>query len=234
MKKIITLSSISIHLITGLIISSLLMSCSNDEFGDKLGDEMSTDTANETVRHSSDTSYRSANNDSQALSAFTQQSHAHVKLLAGDLKQALMSAMQSGGPQAAVNVCNMQASRITAELNSQQPLQIKRTSLKYRNPNNQPDAWERAVLEQFNQQAADGVAIQQMVHSEQVDVNGQTQFRYMRAIPVQAPCLACHGSEQQIPATVRATLVEHYPNDQATGYAIGDIRGAFSVWQSIE
>ena len=230
MKTIINISNISVHLITFLIISCLLVGCSSDE----IGDEMSTDTANETVNNFSESSHGPTSNDSQALLAFTQQSHAQVKLLAGSLKQALMSAMQSGGPQAAVNVCNMQASSITAELNSQQSLQIKRTSLKYRNPNNQPDAWEHAVLEQFNQQAIEGVAIQEMVHSEQIDMNGQAQFRYMRAIPVQAPCLACHGSEQQIPATVKATLVEHYPDDQATGYAIGDIRGAFSVWQSIE
>ena len=169
-----------------------------------------------------------------AMLEFTHQSNDKVEMLAGDLKRALMSAMQTGGPQAAVNTCKMQASEITTQLNTNSGLQIKRTSLKYRNPNNLPDAWERSILQHFKQLAAEGVAIQQLVHTDQVTTDGQNQFRYMRAIPVQAPCLACHGTEQQIPASVHKVLAQHYPDDQATGYAVGDIRGAFSVWQSID
>lgn len=202
------------HLIIYCIISMSLTACSEN-------DDLENNHAN-------------SNNAPAALLEFTEQSNEQVKMLAGNLKHALMSAMQSGGPQAAVNTCNMQASEITSQLNTDSKLQIKRTSLKYRNPNNQPDAWERSILMQFEQQAAEGIAIQQLVHSDKVTINGQDHFRYMRAIPVQAPCLACHGTEQQIPASVHEVLAQHYPDDQATGYSVGDIRGAFSVWQSID
>jgi hypothetical protein len=32
-----------------------------------------------------------------------------------------------------------------------------------------------------------------------------------------------------IPASVKAVLARRYPNDQATGYNVGDLRGAVSV-----
>ncbi len=49
----------------------------------------------------------------------------------------------------------------------------------------------------------------------------------MKAIPLQEGCLGCHGSE--IKPAIAAALNEKYPNDQATGYSVGDIRGAFTL-----
>jgi hypothetical protein len=49
----------------------------------------------------------------------------------------------------------------------------------------------------------------------------------MKAIPTAKVCLACHGSA--ITPEVTAALDEAYPQDQARGYAEGDIRGAFSL-----
>ena len=168
------------------------------------------------------------------LDNFTLASQLKIKTLAGELKHSLMSAMKTGGPIAAINSCHMQATTITSELNLDSALQIKRTSLKIRNPNNQADPWERSVLNEFARLAATGVPVDQLVHKEQLQDHGQNKYRLMRAIPVQAPCLSCHGSKQQIPDSVQASLRTHYPNDQATGYSLGDIRGAFSVWQIIE
>lgn len=39
----------------------------------------------------------------------------------------------------------------------------------------------------------------------------------------------CHGPGNSIPDTVRAMLAARYPDDRATGYAVGDLRGAISV-----
>jgi hypothetical protein len=54
-------------------------------------------------------------------------------------------------------------------------------------------------------------------------------FRFMKALPVKPLCLTCHGSEQTIPASVQARLAHEYPNDTATGYSVGQIRGAVSI-----
>ena len=56
----------------------------------------------------------------------------------------------------------------------------------------------------------------------------------MRAIPLSPSCLTCHGSENDIPPVVKDHIQKLYPEDRATGYALGDVRGAFSVWQIID
>jgi hypothetical protein len=47
----------------------------------------------------------------------------------------------------------------------------------------------------------------------------------MKAIPTGAVCLTCHGTE--VKPEVLTKIKELYPNDKATGYQEGDIRGAF-------
>jgi hypothetical protein len=53
--------------------------------------------------------------------------------------------------------------------------------------------------------------------------------RYMKALPTQPLCLACHGDPAAMPEAVRATLAAEYPHDRATGYAAGQVRGAVTV-----
>lgn len=56
---------------------------------------------------------------------------------------------------------------------------------------------------------------------------------YMRAIVMQPQCLACHGSAVAKP--LKQAIAEKYPNDQATGFEVGDLRGAFLIkWLSEE
>jgi len=49
----------------------------------------------------------------------------------------------------------------------------------------------------------------------------------MKAIPMRAePCLLCHGAPE--PA-LKAEIDRLYPQDQATGFRPGELRGAFTV-----
>ena len=64
-----------------------------------------------------------------------------------------------------------------------------------------------------------------------VEQNGQTVYRYMQAIPTAQMCLNCHGSELSGP--VKESLQALYPQDQATGFRAGDLRGAFSLQKSL-
>src|SRR4030065_30793 len=88
-----------------------------------------------------------------------------------------------------------------------------------------PDAWEKAALEDFDKRAAAGESPAQLEKGEAVG----NEYRYVKALPVQPLCLNCHGSADQISPAVKAVLGEHYPNDRATGYAVGQIRGVISV-----
>lgn len=58
---------------------------------------------------------------------------------------------------------------------------------------------------------------------------GVRYFRYIKALPVQAVCLNCHGAEANLAPAVKAKLAFDYPHDKAVGYAEGQVRGGLSV-----
>jgi len=109
---------------------------------------------------------------------------------------------------------------------------VGRTSLKVRNPNNAPDAWERRVLEEFEARKARGEDVRKLEHAEIVAVNGKKRFRYMKAIPTGKICLKCHGAK--LDPAVAQTLEQFYPQDKARGFRVGDIRGAFTITQPLD
>jgi hypothetical protein len=156
-----------------------------------------------------------------------------VKEFAASLQGELGAAIKAGGPVNAIEVCNTKAPAIAADISRKQGWKVARTSLKPRNPKNAPDAWEARVLKEFEARKAKGEDPAQMEHSEMIMGKGKHEFRYMKAIaiPANAPCLACHG--EKIDPAVGARLKALYPQDQATGYKQGDIRGAFSITQSM-
>jgi hypothetical protein len=60
-------------------------------------------------------------------------------------------------------------------------------------------------------------------------IDGQPVYRYMKALPTQELCVQCHGSADKITPAVQARLKELYPDDKATGFGIGAIRGAITI-----
>jgi len=165
-----------------------------------------------------------AGTDTQAAAA-----KAAIQELAGALQSELKGAIQSGGPVSAIAVCNTKALPITQKVSAEHGLNVGRVSLKNRNPANQPNAWQAAVLEGFERQKAAGKEVGGLVWSESVAVDGGREFRFMKAIPTGDVCLLCHGT--QLAPGVSEVLAELYPADKATGFAMGDIRGAFVVTQ---
>jgi hypothetical protein len=152
---------------------------------------------------------------------------AAIQQLADALQTELKGAIQAGGPAAAIGVCNTRAMPITQKVASEQGLLLSRVSLKNRNPANLPNEWQSAVLEDFEQQKAEGKDIGSLAWSEIVEVDGGQEFRFVKAIPTGDVCLLCHGT--QLSPEVSQVLTELYPMDRATGYQAGDIRGAFVV-----
>lgn len=148
------------------------------------------------------------------------------------LKQELMAAMEAGGPVNAIQVCSEVAPEIAAKVSEEAGLQMARTSLKVRNPNNAPDHWEREALLEFESRQAAGEPPASLERYEVVQSGEQRQFRYMKAIPTAELCVRCHGA--QLGPEVEARLDELYPDDQATGFAVGDIRGAFTISKDLQ
>jgi hypothetical protein len=151
-----------------------------------------------------------------------------IKTFAATLKGELEAAMKQGGPTQAIKVCKARAPAIAADISAKSGWEVGRTSLKTRNTElDSPDAWERAVLERFDARQAAGEPADTLVFGEVVETDGKRQFRFMKAIPTGEVCLACHGS--QIAPEVAAALDQAYPGDQARGYKVGDVRGAFTL-----
>jgi flagellar hook-length control protein FliK len=147
--------------------------------------------------------------------------------LGGAMMSRLMQELAADGPAAAVKVCSEVAQEIADEQRAE-GLTIRRVSLKVRNPADTPDAYEHAKLEWLAEQHATGALPQEVAEVVRVDGTAR-QLRYLRPIRIVDLCLNCHGPEESLDASVRAVLVEAYPDDAATGYAAGDLRGAFSV-----
>lgn len=175
------------------------------------------------------TSFSGHASDNQQL---VNETRGAIKALGAELKATLQSTMKSDGPIKAISVCNTKAPILAKKVSAEKGMEVSRTSLKTRNELNAPDAWELAVLEQFEHRKAEGEAVKKIEYSEVTKHNGNKVFRYMKAIPTDDVCLMCHGDN--IAQGLTAELNKLYPNDRATGFKKGDIRGAFSVVKILE
>ena len=167
----------------------------------------------------------------QREKAAKQVSQQFVKQLGGHLKKE----MKANGPVAAIEVCKDIAPEIANKLSLENGWRVTRVTTKTRNPMlGTPDQWERETLAKFAARAEKGESYSTMKQAEVVDEAGKSYYRFMKPMPVKPVCLNCHGSDEQIPGTVKAELDKQYPFDQATGYKLGDLRGAISIKQPMD
>ncbi|MBT3071568.1 DUF3365 domain-containing protein [Rhodomicrobium sp. Az07] len=169
------------------------------------------------------TAHAVADEQSDALAA---EARGIIAQFAEKLKSELTGAIKVDGPLKAIEVCHVAAPAIAAD-SSAGGWVVGRTALKLRNPNNAPDEWERSVLEDFDAARSKGADVTKLQRVQIVEKDGARTFRFMKAIPVAEMCLTCHG--EVIKEPVREKLTELYPQDRATGYKEGDIRGAFTL-----
>ncbi len=151
---------------------------------------------------------------------------------AGRLKAALGAAMAANGPLGALDVCRDVAPAIAADLSKRSGWTVARTSLKPRNARSVPDDYERRVMESFNARIAKGEKAADLASVEIVDDHGGKVFRFIKAIPTNEKCLACHGAE--VKAEVKAKIALLYPDDHAMGFRLGDMRGVFTLQKRLD
>ena len=145
------------------------------------------------------------------------------------LLQVLSDEIARGGPESAIGVCREKAPELARAASEQTGWTIRRVSLRNRNPKAVPDAWERAALEDFDRRAAAGESPATLEKGELVVDGARKEFRYMKALPVQQICMACHGPSDTLSPAVTTQLRKHYPDDKGVGYAPGQIRGAMTI-----
>jgi len=150
-----------------------------------------------------------------------------------NLLTVLTAELNRSGPAGAIEVCRDKAPEMARAASQRTGWGVRRASLKNRNPDGVPDAWERAALERFDAQAAAGVAGSTLETYQVVSEDGKPYFRYAKALPTQALCVQCHGAADKLSEPVKAKLQALYPNDRATGYEPGQIRGALFLKKPI-
>ena len=145
-----------------------------------------------------------------------------IKMLGKELKKNLKAKLQEDiSGLSAIEFCANKAAQITGEINKKLPngVSVRRVALKYRNPANKPDSVDAKVLEQFQKELDNKTFVKKPLL---VDVNG-TKRVYV-PILVDKVCLKCHG--QNIDPKISQVIKKYYPNDKATGFKLGDLRGA--------
>ncbi len=136
-------------------------------------------------------------------------------------------AIQNAGPAGAVDFCNVHAMPLTDSVSAMHKVNIQRLSDKNRNP-------ENAIISETDKEA--WLQIKTMmkdtaVKQKQLVLQQGSSIYYYKAIPLGMPaCLSCHGvkGENILPETQQA-INSKYPDDKATGYSIGELRGVWKI-----
>ena len=166
-----------------------------------------------------------AGDDPAALAA---EAKGLIERFGGTLKEELVAAMKAGGPVNAIGVCNEKAPGIAQTIAAESGWRVGRSSHKLRNPDNAADAFTAAAIADFVAREAAGEKVEDLVATGIVEDGGQRVFHIVKAIPTGEACLNCHGGAEVKPET-EAKLTELYPQDMARGFALGQMRGVFTL-----
>jgi hypothetical protein len=145
-----------------------------------------------------------------------------LKTLGSNLKKH----MKEGGPVKAAEFCITNAHTLTDKVSSDlgADVTVKRVSLKYRNPANAPLEDETVVLTALESLQKEGVMLPQYLVKH---VDKET-YKYYKPLSInKGVCLKCHGVIKN--SELNAKIAKSYPEDKATGYKLGDLRGAIVV-----
>ena len=134
-----------------------------------------------------------------------------------NLKLALMAGMQKG-PVNAIGVCKDQAPAIADSL-SVDGIQIGRTSHRLRNSANSAPEWVDPVLRAYLEEESD--------RAPRVVSLANSREGYVEPITIKPLCLACHG--ETLAPDVAAQIKSMYPQDEATGFKVDELRGVYWV-----
>jgi len=147
-----------------------------------------------------------------------------AKSTQAELGKNLMGAMQKEGPLGALEFCNLQAYPLTDSMGEVHNAQIRRVSDKARNQNNQANTLELEHIAHFKELVAADREYKPIIKQ----TNGKVVF--FSPIITNAMCLQCHGKpDMQIQPATLAKIEALYPEDQATGYDVNQVRGIWSI-----
>ena len=151
--------------------------------------------------------------------------------ISNEAQQALISTLQKAiaeqGIGGAVEFCRAEALPITHEVGKKHKVTVKRVSLKNRNPSNSPSDVEKNLLEAYAYNVENN--LENKPNIQKIDEGETLLFTKAIVIP-NGMCLNCHGEAGKEIAEETLTKIQTlYPEDQATGFKVGDLRGMWSI-----
>jgi len=154
-------------------------------------------------------------NEGTRISMETQQ------LLGATLKKTIE---QKGIPEA-LKYCNLHAYPLVDSIMGRYSVTIKRASMDTRNPSDIPDQDEMRIIKAYRDSLSSGKTPAVFVEVSDKEVH------YARPILLNDNvCLNCHGKVgTEISNENYQVIKALYPEDQATGHALGDLRGIWSI-----
>ncbi|GAB4547019.1 MAG: hypothetical protein Tsb0013_06380 [Phycisphaerales bacterium] len=132
------------------------------------------------------------------------------------LQSELSSAIETDGVTGAIAVCAQRAPAIASEIGEAHALTIGRTSHKLRNPDNTPPIWAELLIDEHPSEP-------------QLVLDRDGRMGVLTPITIAPACLRCHADASALRPEVLDALRNTYPDDRATGYELGDLRGWFWV-----
>jgi len=160
--------------------------------------------------------------DAVAMERGKEIASASQKALASNLKRAI----KQGGIAAAFKFCNVEAMPLTDSLSEVYEANVKRASLWVRNPKDEANEVEREILEAYHEQ----MQASNMPKPRVINLD-EDYVLYTQPIAIKnGLCLNCHGEVgKQVQQETYQLIKERYPDDQATGHKMGDLRGIWSI-----
>jgi len=147
-----------------------------------------------------------------------------VALTFDTLRNSLLHAISAHGIDSAIKFCNENAYELTTTYADS--VTIRRTAMRYRNSRNRPDSLERFVLDEMNSKTKSGTLSDLRVVRR--TTSGEVHF--FKPILMQPMCLNCHGKPgTEIQSSTLARIQDLYPDDRATNFSQGDLRGMWHI-----
>ena len=156
------------------------------------------------------------------------QSRRAASEFASDLRARLQAGLKQG-PVAAIEVCHREAPQIALDVGARHGLSVRRTSVRVRNADNAPSAADEALLATMTARLLAGEPASDIEIIEDRGVAGKV---LTKPLVMEAVCLMCHG--EALGPEVSAAIALRYPDDQATGFRLGELRGALLVESVIQ
>jgi len=149
-----------------------------------------------------------------------------ASLTQSELQKNLKAALQEGGPIHAIKYCNINVTPLMDSLSKFLSYDIKRISLKNRNPKNAAvGVQEKILLNNFLESSLEGKFLRDTL------IAFEGALMYYRPIMIgMEACLKCHGRVgKDINTETMLALIDLYPEDKATNYRMGEFRGVWKV-----